>query len=78
MFPSLLNIERRNLSQIHDVQHIINHSVNLSIPTVMEMSVEPMAEGMALEVKMGMEVVHYLALMLDIAQQVFVLHGPVV
>ena len=69
MFPSLLNIERRNLSQIHDVQHIINHSVNLCIPTMMEMSVKPMAEGMALEVKMGMEVVTMLALMGEVSER---------
>lgn len=46
------------------------------MPALVKVAVEPMAEGMAPGIKIGIEVVHHLSLAFYIVQQVFISYRP--
>ena len=46
------------------------------MPALVKMTIEPIVEGMAFGIEIGVEVVHHLALALYIIQQVFITYCP--
>ena len=52
------------------------HPINLTVPALVEVTVEPLPEGMAFGIEIGVKVVHHLALAFYIVQQVFITYRP--
>ena len=67
---------RSHLPQLHAVEHIVLHTINLTVPTLVKVTVEPIAKGVIFGIEISVEVIHYLALAFYIVQQVFITYRP--
>ena len=67
---------RSHLPHLHAVEHVVLDAIDFVVPALVEVAVKPEAEGMALGVEIGIEVVHDFTLALHIVQQVFIAYRP--
>lgn len=49
---------RSHLPNFHAVEHIVLHTVNFEVPTLVEVTVEPVAKRMTPGIEIGVEVIH--------------------
>lgn len=66
-----------HFSQFSTIKHMILHTFYLLMPTLMKVSIVPFLQGMVMGTEACVDVIHHLTFMLDIIEQLFILHEPV-
>lgn len=47
---------RSHFPQLHAIEHVVLDTIDFAVPTLMEMSVKPVVEGMSFGVEIGIEI----------------------
>ena len=66
-----------HFSQFATIKHMVLHTFYLLMPALMKVSIIPFLQGMVMGTEVCVDVIHHLALILDIIEQLFILHEPV-
>ena len=51
---------------LHDIEHVVFHTVNLAVPGLMEMTVVPLINGMVVFLQEGQNLIHRPPFLLDV------------
>ncbi len=63
-----------NLIQFHDVEHLEEDGIDISVPTLVEMTIAPMGDGRGLH--LGIDLIHDGTLPIQIVSQVGIILYP--